>query len=353
VFCASIALMSLVPAIFIELNMTEREREEEKALLKQKKLVKRKHRVMCSHLFNICDDDGNGRVSVQEMRAAMDDESTLRQLQDQGLAKTGDFRDIKYGLFDLWKHYLAETGDQEASVGKREFASSVLKARTDMTDTHLWRCITSAHLELHELAGPMKLVLEEACAVKEKTHQTRQQAATLQKEIYSVHSDIEGVKTAVAASASTAAANAVDEFCGRWNQALECFAQKQEASAPIAKATSAGASAHAASAEAALAKCVQALVDLEAASESNDAGKQEQEPPLKVANSQEQTLQDRPGYSEHLGCEDNMNKDEDAADNADKSDAEKKHAHMADSSKKEADVSTPGMDTTEGEPHER
>jgi len=83
-------------------------------------------------------------------------------------------------------------------------------------------------------------------------------------------------------------------------------------------------------------------VDLEAASESNDAGKQEQEPPLKVANSQEQALQDGPG-----------NKDEDAADNADKSDVEKKHAHMADSSKNEADLSTPDMHTTEGEPHER
>jgi len=353
VFCASIALMSLVPAIFIELNMTEREREEEKARLKQKKLVKKKHRVMCGHLFNICDDDKNGRVSVQEMQAVIEDENMLRRLQDQGLAQKGDFRDIKYGLFDLWKHYLAETGDQEATVGKREFAESVLKARTDMTDAHLWRCITAAHLEVHELADAVKPIYAEASAIKDKSQQTCRQASALQVETFGLRSELQGVKAAVATTASTIATAAVDASSTRWYQALERLAQKQEDSVPIAQAAAAGASAaSAAAAEAALAKCIHALGQFEVAHESNANGKQEKEP-LKLAYSQNQTLQDKPGSSENASnlsttdIAENMSDDNDGADKADETFVAKKNGHMDDYSKNKANTGTPEMETNE------
>jgi len=153
VFVASTALMSLVPAIFIELNMTAREREKEKAVKAAKNEQHRKDRTMLSALFDKSDIGGNGRVSLDEMQLMLSDDRKVRELQDEGYCKRGDVRDVKLGLFDLLEMEREEAGNMEEELDKDEFIGRIMGTRDDVDNVILWRSGTVTRMQLCKLSS--------------------------------------------------------------------------------------------------------------------------------------------------------------------------------------------------------
>jgi len=369
VFCASIALMSLVPAIFIELHMTAREREEEKVADRKKRLVKKQDRLMLKRLFNICDLDKSGRVSVREMQSVVDDDDLIRKLQLEGFAKKGDMRDVKYGVFDLWNHFLEDTGNLEATISREEFIDMVLSARTDITDTHLWRCITAAHVEAHDLADFVKTKSQEVAAASASANEAYQQVAAMQEEVSNLRCSIKAVQSELEHIAAAAATTAVDAASGKWFHALENLTAKQDDAEQIAQ------TAAAAAVDAANAKWLQALehvtARLGALTKSKEESKQAQDPsegvliksneeskraqdPSETVDPQDLIVQDRSGSSDtdkdHMKDDMNVIKvDENDADknNIDKKNYDESKLHEAHPGKSSADECTLEKNTEE------
>ena len=106
VFFASIALMSLVPAIFIELNMMAREKERAKVIRERQRANSVLKRRMLRHLFMLGDRDGDRTASVMEIQWLLQDPEMARFLRLHG--NSDDLLDMKLGVFMLLESKLEE-----------------------------------------------------------------------------------------------------------------------------------------------------------------------------------------------------------------------------------------------------
>merc|ERR1719375_2177349 len=70
VFCASIAIMSLVPAIFIELHMDAKEREEKELKEQEDRDYRDQQTKVLHRLFLLTDADNSGAVSQPEIEGS-------------------------------------------------------------------------------------------------------------------------------------------------------------------------------------------------------------------------------------------------------------------------------------------
>jgi len=156
IFVASIALMSLVPAIFIELNMTSRKRDEEREKTKADNKLKKGWTKMLTGLFKKADDNDNGFICQEEMKAVLTQEKKLRNFQrGSGLMDEGDFMHVKLGLFELWEEQAQEYGDlhedEFPGLNKEDFVNKTFRHRLDVPPTALWKCITMNRMQMSEL----------------------------------------------------------------------------------------------------------------------------------------------------------------------------------------------------------
>merc|ERR1719157_374659 len=62
IFCAAIALMSLVPAIFVELNLESTAKEKEARAIAAKEQAREDTKLMLHRLFRLTDVNKNGLV---------------------------------------------------------------------------------------------------------------------------------------------------------------------------------------------------------------------------------------------------------------------------------------------------
>merc|ERR1719327_1978572 len=74
IFTTSIALLSLVPALFIEMNMTARDRQKELIQELRRKHAVLRDRKMLDRLFKITDLNSNDLISVTELWTVMHSE---------------------------------------------------------------------------------------------------------------------------------------------------------------------------------------------------------------------------------------------------------------------------------------
>mmetsp|Transcript_145578 Transcript_145578/g.363072 ORF Transcript_145578/g.363072 Transcript_145578/m.363072 type:complete len:462 (-) Transcript_145578:275-1660(-) len=156
IFVASIAIMSLVPAIFIELNLSDREKAEKMRVEKEKEdLYKSKERAL-KHFFKLIDRDRSGKVSISEMAHFLQHDRKIRELQAAGKATESDLRDMKLGLFDLWDTKLEECGNKNIELTEAEFFNGVLQSWGVVDEKTLWRSITATRRQLRELIGLAK-----------------------------------------------------------------------------------------------------------------------------------------------------------------------------------------------------
>jgi len=156
IFVASIALMSLVPAIFIELNLSDKEKAEQRRVQKEREdTYKSKARVL-KHFFKMVDRNGNGLVSISEMSWFLKHSDRVDEVQASGVATSEDVRDAKLGLFDLWESKLEEHDDRDVEMNQEEFLSGVLQSWGVINEKTLWRSITATRKQLRELTSLAK-----------------------------------------------------------------------------------------------------------------------------------------------------------------------------------------------------
>lgn len=150
IFFASIALMSLVPAIFIELNITERERLRQKEIETRKRSNLALKRRMLQHLFRIVDCDFDGTASIGEMQRLLDDTTMAHALAQHGKAE--DLMDMRLGVFTLLEAKL-EQDEGETRVTEEEFVQCVNDSWGDVDQAMIRRSITHTRQKLHHLTG--------------------------------------------------------------------------------------------------------------------------------------------------------------------------------------------------------
>jgi len=162
IFTTSIALISLVPAIFIELSLNARKREEELTEARQSVHLRREKKRLLHTLFKLTDRDHNGKVSVEEMKAILTNDTCLRKLQESGLTGPGELRDVRLGLFDLWEESFEEAARTDFEISEEEFINGLLRVRENVSQAVLWRCITATRLMLRDLSAHMRKELRRA-----------------------------------------------------------------------------------------------------------------------------------------------------------------------------------------------
>eukprot|EP00928_Gymnodinium_smaydae_P000164 TRINITY_DN10057_c0_g1_i1.p1 TRINITY_DN10057_c0_g1~~TRINITY_DN10057_c0_g1_i1.p1 ORF type:complete len:508 (-),score=104.88 TRINITY_DN10057_c0_g1_i1:349-1872(-) len=154
IFSASIAIMSLVPAIFIEVNMYEKEKKAKKQKEVAKAAFMQTKKELLQYLFSLADDDGDGRVTTQELGMVLEDTTIMTQLRKQGLLTGKDQHLIRLRLFELWEQRqegLIEL--DENGVTEEEFLYYLLGVLygdgIDMMT--VWQSTTSTRLKLRQL----------------------------------------------------------------------------------------------------------------------------------------------------------------------------------------------------------
>lgn len=133
IFIAGIALMSLVPAIFIEMHMTSHEIEGRKSAERLLRRTLRKEAIMLTHLFHLVDVDGSGSVSAIEMERAMKSPDVLYKLKEAGLTEHGDLLNVRLGLLELLQEQRDEHGSEQVELTEEDFITQVLRAQKDLS----------------------------------------------------------------------------------------------------------------------------------------------------------------------------------------------------------------------------
>jgi len=168
VFFSSIAIMSLVPAIFIELHMKTKEAEQKQTQELESATIRRKHTRVLKRLFKLTDEDRSGAVSVSEVEKALGKASVLQQLTQAGLLGDGDLRDVKLGLDDLFQddRDIRGTSD-DLELSQHDFVEGFLRVK-DASNTHLWRSIASQRTQLRDLGDASSFELQTTQEVASK-----------------------------------------------------------------------------------------------------------------------------------------------------------------------------------------
>lgn len=160
IFLASIALMSLVPAIFVEQSMTARERAQEEKE-RHERIAQRKHdEEMLHQLFLLADTDGSGKCSLEELKKVIFDHDAMQRLQKQGYTRDGDVADVTLGLFDMLEHLIEEHDHTAIQTTEKQFIESVFKQRNDDSKSASWRATTSIRLQIYRFTTKLRKDME-------------------------------------------------------------------------------------------------------------------------------------------------------------------------------------------------
>jgi voltage-gated sodium channel len=243
VFCTSLALMALVPAILIEVNTRYREREKQSRENKRCRARLCKEEAVLRHIFaqvaatelpspdqKVPDDfypdspkairvssvssiistsPGTSRgatVRIVEMYRAISDRETaqllLHDLDEESHRDVRHvFRDVRLGLFDLWQRQIEENGDPDEGMTEAEFLERVLQPR-DAAEQALWRTTTATRMHLHELDAAVRRHASRTDHLQEHMQEV---VLTTQAEISQIHTAIKALQAASLAPGSAAA----------------------------------------------------------------------------------------------------------------------------------------------------
>jgi Ca2+-binding EF-hand superfamily protein len=170
IFTTSMALISLVPAIFIEITLSSKSRADKLQEELKKDQTRRQKEKSLRTLFKVTDADSSGRVSLEELRTVLTDPSSMKKLRDAGLTQPRELEDVRLGLFDLFETRLEELRQQNTArlvpmesvqMSEEEFISSLLRTETDLSQMTIWRTTTATRLMLQELCSTLQLELED------------------------------------------------------------------------------------------------------------------------------------------------------------------------------------------------
>lgn len=160
IFCAAIALMSLVPAIFVELNLESTAKEKEAKAKAAEEQAREDTKLMLHRLFRLTDVSKNGLVSREEMADAL----ARREVQDalrntDVVATEQDLGDVSLTMEDLF----GETQDAlranpdftsqhspRPELGESDFVDGFLRGK-EVSDLVVWRSLLKQRAQTREI----------------------------------------------------------------------------------------------------------------------------------------------------------------------------------------------------------
>jgi voltage-gated sodium channel len=156
IFLASIALMSLVPAIFVEQSMNARERAIEERDAKATKEKRTHDQALLRELFKLADSDSSGQASLEELKKVIFDKEVMKKLQKEGLTNEGDIEDVTLGLFDLLEQLIEEHDHSAIQTTEKEFVNGVFKQRDDTSAAASWRATTAIRMQVYRFTAKLR-----------------------------------------------------------------------------------------------------------------------------------------------------------------------------------------------------
>lgn len=157
IFLASIALMSLVPAIFVEQSMNARECAKEEKDRKATKAKNKHDQAMLHELFRLADTDGSGKASLEELKKVVFDHRAMKKLQTEGYTNEGDVEDVTLGLFDLLEQLIEENQDHiTIQLTEKQFLDGVFKQRDDDSKAASWRATTAIRMQVYRFTTKLR-----------------------------------------------------------------------------------------------------------------------------------------------------------------------------------------------------
>jgi len=162
IFSTGISLMSLAPAMFIDISLKQNEHEDfvqqERA---RSKLRKDKQKLLLT-LFHLTDEDNNGRISVDELKSVITNDCVLQELQNRGISQAKDLEEVRLGLFDVFEENMYRSAEnQQEEISMEEFTDGILRMHEDLSQAKLWRSTTSTRLMLRDFAAVVLGELEQ------------------------------------------------------------------------------------------------------------------------------------------------------------------------------------------------
>ncbi|CAE8637691.1 unnamed protein product [Polarella glacialis] len=157
IFIASTALMTLIPAVFIELNLIAVTREMSKkddvpAMSPgQKRMVKR--------LFRLADWGKTGLASIEDLQQAL--MSVQHQIRTSGSTST-DLWEVRLSLFDCWEETDGWESHAFRGLSEEQVLEALLNSRRRSAAAGPWRAQSATRMQLHELRGTLRSELRDA-----------------------------------------------------------------------------------------------------------------------------------------------------------------------------------------------
>jgi len=156
IFLASIALMSLVPAIFVEQSMNARERAKADLEKNNKKQQKKHDEDLLHALFVLADRDNSGFTSLEELKGVLFDQRAINELKSQGLTRDGDIADVTLGLFDMLEHLIEEHDHTAIQTTEKQFIEGVFHQRDDASKAASWRTTTAIRMQVYRFTAKLR-----------------------------------------------------------------------------------------------------------------------------------------------------------------------------------------------------
>jgi len=158
IFCGSVALLALVPGMFIQFLLMEREFTQISDANRSKKDLQDKWAPLLFELFRVMDVDGSGYVSVSELDKFLNEGDCVMKLKLLGLHEDCDVQDIKHGLFLMWQERSREALDDviEIEVSYEELVDCIIRIKYDLPEDFLHRSTTQLRLEVKQTLDFMR-----------------------------------------------------------------------------------------------------------------------------------------------------------------------------------------------------
>mmetsp|Transcript_58995 Transcript_58995/g.113765 ORF Transcript_58995/g.113765 Transcript_58995/m.113765 type:complete len:600 (-) Transcript_58995:407-2206(-) len=151
IFVAAITLMSLTPAIFVQLNMHRREQEAEARILHKKEEFIKRHANMMDELFKMTDTNHNEMISMNEMKQLIMDKPKMGTLKDKSVLEEGMLRTVMLSIFDFWDESSFEYAEKPHEFCRKEFTQHIMDRLTSPhADTIL--CGVATRKMVHDLS---------------------------------------------------------------------------------------------------------------------------------------------------------------------------------------------------------
>jgi hypothetical protein len=145
IFIGSMALVSLVPAVFIELQMIERKKHKAQKAAKRLRKEREAHVELLHHVFDMSDIDGHGYVTVSQLEDVLEelDRPGANNGRRSSTIQKDELKDFRLCLFEMWAEKYHEMGDRDAKISKSEFTAGILNVWGNTDLKAIWRGVTT------------------------------------------------------------------------------------------------------------------------------------------------------------------------------------------------------------------